>query len=354
MRRLAILLTIAAAACATAQEQRETSASAAKICSAVEKLPVPTVTPESSADASWLKSCAEDDLYYGASPRQNVDYPAARRCALYAWNVEHGPAPGNSDDAGDVYDFSTQTLVMIYSNGDGVPRNLDLAMHIACKEAFPLQDPESDRQNELVQVILELARMKSETSPARFDYCNGEAQLSDWPEKRVCESIHTRLARKKREAHLAELVAPWTQAQKDAFARARDAFSQFEELEEHAENTCPVPVEICTMDINDRLETEFAAEIDRFEQGRLPAFTHQQYGDAKFALNQTYQQLLTATYQSHGNLMLRMRDAERAWPAYRDAFADFAKLRWPSVSADSWLTFLTNERMKQLKNLPIQ
>jgi uncharacterized protein YecT (DUF1311 family) len=354
MRRLAIFLLIAAAACAAAQEQKDASAPAAKICASVENLRVPTVTPESPADASWLKSCREDDLYYGVSPHQDVDYPAARRCALYAWNAKHGPAPGDLNVSGDVYDFSTQTLVMIFANGDGVPRNLDLAMHIACQEVFPLQNPESDYQSELIQVILGLAKMKSAAAPERFDYCNGGAQLSDWPEKLVCKSIDTRLARKKREAHLAELVAPWTGEQKDAFSRARAAYSQFEELEERFENTCAVPVEMCTMDIDDRLETEFAANIDSFEQGKLPAFTHHQYGDANYALNALYQQTLDETFHSPGNLRVTIRDAERVWLAFRDAFVEFAKLRWPSVSGDSWLTFLDNERMTQLKNLPIQ
>ena len=50
---------------------------------------------------------------------------------------------------------------------------------------------------------------------------------------------------------------------------------------------------------------------------------------------------------------MRIRDAERAWQVYRDAYVEFAKLRWPSVSGDSWLTLLTNERMKQLRNLPL-
>ena len=94
MRRLAILLLISAAACAAALGQTDASSSAAKICASVENLRVPTVTPESPADAKWLKGCAEDDLYYGASPHQNVDYPAARRCALYGWSVKHGPTPG--------------------------------------------------------------------------------------------------------------------------------------------------------------------------------------------------------------------------------------------------------------------
>jgi uncharacterized protein YecT (DUF1311 family) len=365
MRPLSVLLLIAAAACATAQEQSDTTGPAAKICASVGNIPVPGATPESPADANWLRNCAADDLYYGASPHQDVDYAAARRCALYDWNVRHGaatassdPAPANSDDSGSVYDFSTQTLIMIYANGDGVLRNLDLAIHLACKDVFPLRtsengDSASGHDIELAQIILKLAGMKSAASPPRFDYCNGGAELSDWPEKLVCKSVDTRIARRKREARLAELVAPWTGEQKDAFNKAREAFSQFEEAEERTENTCPVPAEMCTMDIDDRLETEFAADIDRFEQGKLPAFTRNQHDEASDALYALYQRKLTQTVHSNGNLMLRIRDAERAWVVYRDAFVEFAKLRWPSVSGDIWVTFLTAERLKQLRSLPM-
>ena len=39
------------------------------------------------------------------------------------------------------------------------------------------------------------------------------------------------------------------------------------------------------MNIDDQLEAEFAGDIERFEQGKLPAFTHQDELDADKALN---------------------------------------------------------------------
>ena len=355
MRRLAILLLIAAVACAAARGETDATA---RICASVEDVRVPTVTPESAADADWLKNCAEDDLYYGASPHQDVDYAAARRCALYDWNVRDRTAPVNSDDSTGLYDLSTQTLAMIYANGDGVPRDLDLAIHLVCKDAFSLQNSdqgnsESDHQIDLVQEILKLAKMRSADSPERFDYCNGGARLSEWPEKLVCESINTRLARKKREAHLAEVVAPWTEEQKNAFSKVRTTFNQFEFIEEQAENNCPVPVELCNFDIDDRLERDFVAAIDGFEQGKLPALKRWEYGDAKYALSDLYQQLESMAFQSNRSRMYKLRDAEHAWQEYRDAFVEFAKLRWPSVSEDSWLTLLDKERMEQLRRPPV-
>ncbi len=43
-------------------------------------------------------------------------------------------------------------------------------------------------------------------------------------------------------------------------------------------------------------------------------------------------------------------EEERAWVAYRDEWVKFAKVRWPQVSAESWLAQLTRERITQLND----
>ena len=49
-----------------------------------------------------------------------------------------------------------------------------------------------------------------------------------------------------------------------------------------------------------------------------------------------------------------IRAAERAWIVYRDAWVRFAKVRWPEVSEDSWLTFLSEERVRRMASYPGQ
>jgi len=49
-----------------------------------------------------------------------------------------------------------------------------------------------------------------------------------------------------------------------------------------------------------------------------------------------------------------IRMAERAWIVYRDAWVRFAKVRWPEVSEDSWLTFLSEERVRRMASYPGQ
>lgn len=349
MRFLPVLVLISAASWAAAQQGQE---AAAKICTSVKNLRVSTITPTSPTDKNWLNHCNEWDLYYGASPHQDVDYPAARRCALYKWNIEHHRTPGDAGDFFDTGDFSTQTLLMIYGNGDGVQRNLDLAIHIACQD-FPPPGPIGSADDQSVEIVLELAKTKSAQSPAQFNYCK-DVSISDWREEMVCESVETGLARKKREAQFAGIAALWTSEQKDAFNKARAAFKKYEDFEELAENTCAVQVAGCTMRIDDDLETKFAEDIDRFNRGDLPGFTRQQYVADDGALNAAYREARKDAGPDLGQSSAfwsgRIRDSERAWLAYRDAFVTFAKIRWPGVRDDSWLAFLTRERTRQIQS----
>ena len=47
--------------------------------------------------------------------------------------------------------------------------------------------------------------------------------------------------------------------------------------------------------------------------------------------------------------MAGLRDTERAWIRYRDAWITFGTLRYPQVTADQWTGYLTRERTRQVK-----
>ena len=46
-----------------------------------------------------------------------------------------------------------------------------------------------------------------------------------------------------------------------------------------------------------------------------------------------------------------IRDTERVWIRYRDAWVAFGAKRYPSVPADAWRTWATTERERQLREL---
>jgi len=93
----------------------------------------------------------------------------------------------------------------------------------------------------------------------------------------------------------------------------------------------------------------------RFDTGHLPSFTHQDYVDSDKKLNLTYNTILSnlsgRKKEDYCKSPEMIRATERAWIAYRDDWVAFARLRWPQVSADSWLTLLTKERTDQLGDI---
>ena len=46
------------------------------------------------------------------------------------------------------------------------------------------------------------------------------------------------------------------------------------------------------------------------------------------------------------------RNTQRMWIRFRDAWVTFAQLRWPEINSDSWMTYLTRQRTKQIETGP--
>ncbi len=108
------------------------------------------------------------------------------------------------------------------------------------------------------------------------------------------------------------------------------------------------------VDSENDLRDKFIQVLTGFEQGHLPSFTHQDYLAAGKELNLHYTRLLADLNKDLKDPESPLcpdddiRPVERTWIIYRDAWVAFAKVRWPQVSADSWLTLLTQERTNQL------
>ena len=139
MRILTIVLGVGVAAAAYAQGQ---PAVVTEACKSVKNVVLPI------DDTVGLgRSCSPDELYYGTKGRPN--YRAARSCAWSEWK---GLAHPLSDDLDGL--VPTSTLAMIYANGRGVPRNVDLAIRLACVDDPPAND--SLLFDELISALLKV------------------------------------------------------------------------------------------------------------------------------------------------------------------------------------------------------
>ena len=336
MRCVAVLLLIAVSARATAQEQKNAGLATSKVCAEVQHVTIPEITPRSDAEKAEFSGCDPRDLLDSATTAEQ--YTGVLRCALYQWGL--GKHPGADDEL--LLDLGP--LVVLYANGDGAPRSVDLAIRLVCES--------NSSEGELNWLILQLAASKSQMPPPKLDLCIVGIGLDKGREFRCVQQENDERERK-RLAHLAAMEVKWTEPQRAAFSKAIDAYRSYAEGTASAEALSGTGRGMQMLDIADKVNEQFTKDIDQFEQGRLPSFTHDNYLAADKTLNASYREQLDYMAENKGAVTSDpsfARDAERAWLVYRDAFVGFARLHWPDVSADSWLTFLTSERTKRLEN----
>jgi hypothetical protein len=126
------------------------------ICARVIGARPPRADLPTPAQSAALKGCDAEELYYGG--RIPADPVKARLCAF-------AQAGGDGEADSDALFSGRTVLMMLYANGMGVPRNLDLAIHYACNiEGAPM---ESDGR------VNHLAGLRDEGPGEQpFDFCD--------------------------------------------------------------------------------------------------------------------------------------------------------------------------------------
>ena len=230
-------------------------------------------------------------------------------------------------------------LMMLYANGQGVKRNLQLARKAAC-EAGGAPMELSGRLHHL-----------AELGPnERIDYCD---DITSGMMMGYCSRIAADKSADGRERALAALTASWTEQERSAFLRLRrqaDAFMGARSTKEvdqmgTARNAMSIGEEETQKDA-------FYADLKAFEGGKLPRFSEAQYDEIDRELNAVYRKLRSQPDPQFGTVtMADILATQRLWLRYRDAWVEFGKLRYPEVPAHAWRAHFTRQRTAMLKDL---
>lgn len=290
----------------------------------------PAADHPTAAQAQALKGCDSEKLYYGIGAP--ADPVKARQCAFL------------EADKGDEGVFGGRTmLMMVYANGRGASQNYDVAIHLACGiEGAPA---ESDAR------VTDLAdRKRRGDRDGDFDYCDG---ITSGLAAGYCAAHRESVDGAKRDAAYAQLTARWSPAEKQALARLRAAHEAFAQASGGGEvdhsGTLRAAMEIGA---EETLRDALLAMLRQLEAGKAPGYGHAQYAAADAALNAAYRKQLEEVEPNAGvGAVTRqgIRDAQRAWLAYRDAFLAFAAVRYPKVPRESLATWLTLKRVEMWK-----
>lgn len=303
------------------------------ICARVIGARPPKADLPAPAEAAALRGCDSEALYYGE--KQPADPKRARLCAF--------AESANGEAASDAV-FSGQTiLMMLYANGRGVARDLDLATHYACNiDGAPF---ESDGR------VRHLAELKAKgPGKAPFDFCD---DITSGLAMGYCASRDQTRGDIARQAGLDALARRVPAAALPAFAALRKAAYAFADARSGAEvdmsGTARAQMSI---DAEEETRDAYLKQLAALIDGKVAAATPARAQAADAALNAMWKQLraLGEHPQDGGTVTFTgVQGSQRAWLKYRDAFLALAKAL--GQSPDGLAVVLSATRTAELTGL---
>ncbi|MDR3752577.1 MAG: hypothetical protein P4K93_02335 [Terracidiphilus sp.] len=334
------------------------------MCEHARAAPLPSdITAEPSEPQ--FPVCASFKPYYGIDAP--VDFRAARQCAIAERNLIHFQSSQNigfegvGAQIGEEINGSVM-LTMLYANGQGVPRNILLAQRFACEAIDDQQVASNDgfaSDEKRAAVPPALLEAIASPVPSHLDMCNYVAPLARALD--MCDFIAMTGANEKRTAALNAIARSMTPVQKTAYDRLLTALHAY--LSAHDHNEVAVMGHYLFsggwQGISTEREQAFLEDMRKFERKELPRSTSAEFAADDKALNAAYQKVLasapekertTAGEHMTGNVPTKasIRATEKLWIVYRDAFADFGTLRYPSTTREAWKAYVTKQRTRDL------
>lgn len=338
----------------------------------------PTAAETAQISAEIKNKTYSSYYYYGPAENKKypVDYAKARKFAFVELSI---PDPGYSFSPDTPVVYGAETLVMIYANGMGVPRNIDLARKILKKYILSKsQDP-----NYKSDVVSKLNDMQFDPFAEPIDMGLYTDRFPA-PGDAVPVEVHFSKENNLRLIETARLSENWNSEEKaalDKLLRAADNFFQ-KQSSEFAQDTCgkgkSYPDYIAMSGVAQQ-RAQLTKDLKILAAGKDPAYrgrpqysshTKEDFIQSDKKLNRIYGELIAvlkrekikdSTYRKKGTCerpacgLQELPDVsdisanERAWLVYRDAWTALLKLRAPSQPLDPFKTVLTDRRIKQLK-----
>lgn len=272
-----------------------------------------------------------------------LEIDVARICAKYE---RYTPPSANAEIVDcDLEQFCSVTLATKYANGDGVARDYEAAEYFLCEAAQEVAVAEHESMLEHLQ------KMRSGEEAGELDYCD---HVTSGYGSTYCASVHYDEVMPQLEARLAKIA---TNAKLAPLRRRADAFLAAESESANYESRGGTAHSAIVLYFDIEWKEHFVETLERLSTSRAPAVTADEAKSADAALNAAYRTKMREMEDvyDHDDVDPKtlLRDAQRAWITYRDAFADYYVARWRGAApADALrreiVTQLTIDRTKAL------
>lgn len=327
---------------ATGAAGQSTTSGLAADCSAYKSVPLPAEA-ESVPIPKTPPSCASYRSYRGIG--RPVNYAEARACAWKERAAEGANLRQNQQEPIAWVVGGSLILADIYFNGAGVKRDVPLAMHLIC---------ESDKR--MADLALEyLAKPDGPAhAPGPFEFCDyADTTFS----MNFCGWYASEIEDDRRNRYYDSLKPSMSADQRAAFEKLLAAQNAY--IEAHASEVDQGGTirGIRTMGSRSILEDLFRTELVHFERKRWPGAPDKLVADADSLLDRELKaKLMELRKQTKEQIdegavtASNLSSVETAWEAYRDAWVEFARLRYPS-QVDQIRAKITLDRYRLLKTI---
>jgi hypothetical protein len=305
-------------------------------------LPPPTVTCsqvlakpfDGGLDPRIEPDCDSSSFYFGIG--RDKDYNLARACALIE-RINHVDKDGSMFTGPGI-------LSMVFANGEGAPRDLDLARRFTCenKEATPA---EIDGRLSLIDKIA-----ITPVNPPHFDLCSTAKTATSWS---WCTAINVRQHDARRYAEMVAIVDKLTPEGQEAFKKLQAAEGVFETARAEGEvDQNGLANAAWVLQEQDKLRATFVGDLKLFSK---PDFTQPvAFALADTKMSEDYAKIRANAAHLFLNTTITLAGvdkAQAAWLKYRDAWRAYEGVVNPQLSGDAVATQITRERLYHLHKL---
>lgn len=300
-------------------------------CAKVKIADFPKKDLPSATERDHFKNEESSKYYYGIGVP--VDYVKARFIAL----IEMEKDDGRENPFG-----GAAILMMLYANGFGVKRDIDLSIRLACANV-------GHAPAEIDGRIRHLQHIKAGDAEGVFDICD---DITSGYMDGMCQFIHSRLAEIKRKSTIDSVIKNWQEQDKRAYEQLRKSATAFFDQRVLSEvdmtGTSRAAIALAEGDL---LEDSFKENILKAGKCILPCYNTTDFIKADNELNLIYKKIMADKGLNWGTVTKDgIRSTQRKWILYRDAWVTFGTMHCPSVSDVTWKTIITLARILQLKD----
>lgn len=291
----------------------------AKKCQSVGTVRIPIEDRVNEEEKKSLTSCDAEVLYYGN--QLEINQKKTLQCAIA------------TKDYG--------VLMMIYANGYGVKKNMDLALHFACKV-----DREYFSISELVNELILMAKKNTKKTIDLYGYLVfplANLHLID---------LISRIDKSEQDNYAQNLIHNFTTQERGLYEQIKKSEVKFINL--HNESDMESRADIKEQE-EVRLKRLSVVFLKQMATCQIHEYGKEDYLKVDKILNSRYQDKI-AEFQKNESaeyarfLVDRLKKTEREWIHNKYLWEQLGQLRCPQINPYTWSTILTRERAIQLTN----